>query len=216
MGVEGVEDPGGALLRGADQPPPGEFLSRHIDRLLRADAERMLVIGAQENLQRQDLDPIEEAQIIAWHERVFSDKNQAEIGAMLGKSSDWVSVRARIHKLPDELKDRLRERPRAIGQMLELASLYTQQPKLAVTLADRVVRENLTVEAIRAIVRTQRQAGRKRVGREEEHNRRVGATSPRCCSTTTAGSTSPAPRPAAAREPTTPSLSTASCRARST
>ena len=112
---------------------------------------RMLVIGAQENLQRQDLDPVEEAQIVAWHERVFSDKNQAEIGAMLGKSSDWVSVRARIHRLPDELKDRLRQRARAIGQKLELASLYAQQPELAVTLADRVVQENLTVEAIRTL-----------------------------------------------------------------
>jgi ParB-like chromosome segregation protein Spo0J len=33
--------------------------------------EEMLTIGAQENLQRQDLDPVEEAQIIAWHERVM-------------------------------------------------------------------------------------------------------------------------------------------------
>jgi ParB family chromosome partitioning protein len=77
--------------------------------------DRMLTIGAQENLQRQDLDPIEEAQIVAWHQRMFSDKNQAQIGAMLGKSSDWVSIRARIYKLPDELKERLRQRPRAIS-----------------------------------------------------------------------------------------------------
>jgi hypothetical protein len=47
-----------------------------------SDAE-LLTIGAQENSQRQDLDPIEEAQIVAWHERMFFDKNQAEIGAML-------------------------------------------------------------------------------------------------------------------------------------
>jgi ParB family chromosome partitioning protein len=66
--------------------------------------EQMLTIGAQENLQRQDLDPVEEAQIVAWHERLFFDKNQAEIGVLLGKSSDWVSTRSRIHKLPDALK----------------------------------------------------------------------------------------------------------------
>lgn len=71
--------------------------------------EQMLMIGAQENLQRQDLDPLEEAQLIAWHERLFFDKNQAAIGAMLGKSSDWVSTRSRLHKLPDALKDRLRQ-----------------------------------------------------------------------------------------------------------
>jgi ParB family transcriptional regulator, chromosome partitioning protein len=75
-----------------------------------SDAQ-LLTIGAQENLQRQDLDPVEDAQIIAWHERRFFDKNQTEIGAMLGKSADWVSVRSRIHKLPDVVKELLRQRP---------------------------------------------------------------------------------------------------------
>jgi ParB family chromosome partitioning protein len=115
--------------------------------------EQMLTIGAQENLQRQDLDPVEEAQIVAWHEQVFFDRNQAQLGAMLGKSSDWVSVRSRIHKLPDRLKDCLRQRPRAIAQILELGPLFTQQPNLALALADRVVQENLTLARIRALVR---------------------------------------------------------------
>ena len=117
-----------------------------------SDAE-MLTIGAQENLQRQDLDPVEEAQIVAWHEQVFFDKNQAQLGAMLGKSSDWVGVRSRIHKLPDRLKDCLRQRPRAIAQILELGSIFTQQPNVALALADRVVQENLTLDAIRGLVR---------------------------------------------------------------
>ena len=140
------------------------------------DDAQLLTIGAQENLQRQDLDPIEEAQIVAWYERLFFDKNQAEIGAMLGKSSDWVSVRSRIHKLPDLLVDRLRQRPGAIGQMLELGTLYAQQPTLAVQLADRVVNENLTVTAIRSLVRNAIQS-KPKVGlpREESHNRRANA-----------------------------------------
>src|SRR5258706_9131249 len=115
--------------------------------------EQMLTIGAQENLQRQDLDPLEEAQLVAWHQQMFSSKNQTEIGAMLGKSSDWVSVRARIHKLPDTLKERLHQRPQAIGQLLELGMLYTQQPETALALAERVVRENVTVVALRALIR---------------------------------------------------------------
>lgn len=139
--------------------------------------ERMLTIGAQENLQRADLDPIEEAQIVDWHQRMFSDKNQAEIGQMLGKSSDWVSVRARVHRLPEALKARLRERPRAIGQMLEIAGLYAQHPELTVVLADRVVQENLTLETVRALVRVQRPDDRAEIVREIEHNRRVNATS---------------------------------------
>lgn len=115
--------------------------------------EQMLLIGAQENLQRQNLDPVEEAQLVAWHERMFGDKNQAEIGAMLGKSSDWVSTRSRIHRLSDALKERLRQRPRAISQMLELGMLEVQQPDAALELADRVVNENLTLNALRALIR---------------------------------------------------------------
>jgi ParB/RepB/Spo0J family partition protein len=140
-----------------------------------SDAQ-LLTIGAQENLQRQDLDPVEEAQIVAWHERMFFDKNQAEIGAMLGKSSDWVSVRSRVHKLPDALKERLRQRPRAIKQVLELAAVYGHQPDLALSVADRVVNENLTVEAVRAIMREQHKNREPIYIREEKHRCRAGAT----------------------------------------
>lgn len=138
--------------------------------------EQMLLIGAQENLQRQDLDPIEEAQLVAWHERMFGNKNQAEIGAMLGKSSDWVSTRSRIHRLPDALKERLRQRPRAISQMLELGVLEVQQPDAALELADRVVNENLTLNALRALIRGYARPER-REPNAEPANRRGAATS---------------------------------------
>jgi ParB/RepB/Spo0J family partition protein len=141
-----------------------------------SDAQ-LLTIGAQENLQRQDLDPVEEAQIIAWLERMFFDKNQAEIGAMLGKSADWVSVRSRIHKLPDVLKERLRQRPRAITQMLDLGILYTHQPQLALDMADRVVNEHLTVEAARALVVDHTESRLLTPAREKRSNRRDNTTS---------------------------------------
>ena len=137
--------------------------------------EPMLTIGAQENLQRKDLDPIEEAQIVAWHEHAFFDKNQTQIGALLGKSSDWVSVRSRIHKLPDDLKERIRQRPRAISQLLELAPLYAQEPATALALADRVVHENLTLDAIRALVRGYERPQRRESSRAETIDHR-GAT----------------------------------------
>jgi ParB family chromosome partitioning protein len=139
--------------------------------------EQMLMIGAQENLQRQDLDPLEEAQIIGWHERLFFDKNQAAIGAMLGKSSDWVSTRSRIHKLPEALKDRLRLRPRAISQILELAILYTQQQDTALIVADRVVHEHLTLDAVRSLTRGySRPESLPPADRENKHDHRGTAT----------------------------------------
>lgn len=37
--------------------------------------------------------------------------------------------------------------------MLELGTFYVHQPDLALVLADRVVQENLTITAIRSLVR---------------------------------------------------------------
>ncbi len=44
-------------------------------------------------------------------------------------------------------------RPRAISQMLELGVLDVQQPDATLELADRVVNENLTLNALRALIR---------------------------------------------------------------
>ena len=87
----------------------------------------------QENLQRRDLDPVEEAQIVGWHQQLYFEKNQAEIGALLGKSEDWVKTRSRIYKLPQPLKDCLRQRPRAVSQILNLVrSIYrSRRPRSA-------------------------------------------------------------------------------------
>lgn len=137
-----------------------------------SDAQ-MLTIGAQENLQRQDLDPLEEAQIVAWAERMFFDKNQAQLGEMLGKSSDWVSTHSRIHKLPEPIKAILHQRPQAIGQALELGTFAQRDPTRATALAERVIEENLTLDALREIVRRVSSVdANKTRDREELRNRR--------------------------------------------
>lgn len=136
------------------------------------DAE-LLTIGAQENLQRQDLNPVEEAQIVAWAERMFFEKNQAELGALLGKSADWVSTRSRIHRLPEPIKEMLRQRPRAIKQALELGALAVRDADAVGILAERVVQENLTVEQLRRFAAIAKAAHDD--AREAKHNQRAGA-----------------------------------------
>lgn len=115
--------------------------------------EQLLLVGAQENLQRHDLNPIEEAQLVTWLEGMFPRHNQAELGSLVGKSSDWVSTRSRIQRLPEPLKACLLHRPRAIAQILELGMLASQDVVAATTLAERVVAEQLTLDAVRALVR---------------------------------------------------------------
>jgi len=107
---------------------------------------------------------------------MYFDKNQAQIGALLGKSEDWVKTRSRIHKLPEPLKAQLRQRPRAISQMLELGAFYTREPEAALTLAEQVATEQLTLDAVRAAVRNYvRPTSSEPSDRDEKNNQR-GAT----------------------------------------
>jgi ParB family chromosome partitioning protein len=111
--------------------------------------EDMLTIGAQENLNRADLNPVEEAQIVHWYEREFYPKSHAAIGEMLGKTEAWVALRARVYRLPDPLKDGLRRRPRAINQFLEVARLWEGNPAAAQALVEQIVAEELTVRIVK-------------------------------------------------------------------
>jgi hypothetical protein len=76
--------------------------------------------------------------------------------------------------------------------MPELNGIYAQQPDAALDIAERVIRENLTLETIRALVRGYvRPEHRERSGREEVHNHRGAATSVK--STTKKVQQAPAP-----------------------
>lgn len=130
---------------------------------------QLLTIGAQENLQREDLDPVEEAQIVAWHQSVYADKTQSDIGQMLGKSLSWVKSRSRIAQLPDVLKVYLRQRPRAVDQLLDIGKWYEDEPDAATQLAERVVREGLTADTVREVVR-----GYVRPGARETSEKKFG------------------------------------------
>jgi hypothetical protein len=61
--------------------------------------------------------------------------------------------------------------------MLELGILYTQQPQLALDMADRVVNEHLTVEAARALVVDHTASRLLTSDREKRSNRRDNTTS---------------------------------------
>ncbi|MCX6651765.1 MAG: ParB/RepB/Spo0J family partition protein [Methanomassiliicoccales archaeon] len=67
-----------------------------------SDAQ-LLEVMLVENLQREDLDPIEEAEAIR---QLLEDGHltQTELGRRLGKSQDWISLRLRLLECPEELR----------------------------------------------------------------------------------------------------------------
>jgi len=101
-----------------------------------------LQIALIENIQREDLNPIEEA--MAYHQ-LHDDfqLTQEEISRRVGKERSTVANFLRLLKLPDPVKKLLASGQLSMGHARALLAL--ESPKKQEQLADRVVRKNLNV-----------------------------------------------------------------------
>lgn len=101
-----------------------------------------LQIALIENIQREDLNPIEEA--LAYHQ-LHDDfqLTQEEISKRVGKERSTVANFLRLLKLPDPVKKLLASGQLSMGHARALLAL--ESPKKQEQLADRVVRKNLNV-----------------------------------------------------------------------
>lgn len=95
-----------------------------------------------ENLQREDLDPIEEAEGIDQLIKKF-DLTQEQISEKLGKSRSAVANSLRLLKLPDNVKKMLSENIISSGHAKALLSLDDEQ--LILTAAGMIVEKSLSV-----------------------------------------------------------------------
>ena len=102
-----------------------------------------------ENLQRSDLNPIEEGEAYRALKESFG-LSQEEIARQVGKARSTVSNAVRLLSLPDEIQDMLRDGRLASGQARPLLSLDDEDRQLA--LARRAVKEGLTARQLEALV----------------------------------------------------------------
>ena len=106
-----------------------------------ADDREMLELALVENLQRSDLNPLEEAEAYLSLQEKFG-LSQEDIASRVGKARTTVTNALRLLRLPDEVQDLLREGRLTAGQARPLLGLPSREAQLA--LADRAVREGLT------------------------------------------------------------------------
>jgi ParB family chromosome partitioning protein len=114
----------------------------------------MLTVGAQENLQREDLNPMEEARLVVWHQEIYYPAGLSEIGRMLGKSEDWAKTRSRLAQLPEALQAIVWRTPALMTGVLDIARLWDTKPDQAEMIAVRAESEGLNLRQIRQIVTT--------------------------------------------------------------
>ena len=113
------------------------------------DERVMIEIAVLENLQREDLSPLEEAEA---YDMLMNKLNltQAEVAERMGKSRPYIANYLRLLTLPDEVKKLVQKEALSMGQARTLLSL--KDKKQLVTLAQRVIKEQLTVRQLEDLV----------------------------------------------------------------
>jgi len=119
----------------------------------------VLEIALIENLQREDLTPLEEAEAYGRLMHEFG-RNQAEVAETIGKSRSHVANTLRLLALPSTVKQQLEEKALTAGHARAL--LAAPDPA---ALAGEVVRRGLNVRATELLVR-------RRAARPEPRQRR--------------------------------------------
>jgi ParB family transcriptional regulator, chromosome partitioning protein len=105
------------------------------------DDRELLELALVENLQRSDLNPIEEAEAYAALQEKFG-LSQEEVAGRVGKARTTVTNSLRLLRLPDEVLDLLREGRLTAGQARPLLAI--EGPEEQIRLADRAVRDGLS------------------------------------------------------------------------
>lgn len=113
------------------------------------DEEMMMQIAVLENLQREDLNPLEEAEA---YEMLMKnlDLTQAEVAERLGKSRPYIANYLRLLSLPKLVKEMVQDERLSMGQARTLLGLKDKSNILK--LANRCVKENLTVRQLEKLV----------------------------------------------------------------
>ncbi len=109
------------------------IIKNHVDEIKKLE---MAII---ENIQREDLNPIEEARS---YERLVQLTNLTikEIGVKVGKDRSTISNLLRLLKLPEEIQQLLVEKKISVGQARPLLSITDK--KMMIHLANKITNEN--------------------------------------------------------------------------
>ena len=127
--------------------------------------EQMMEVAVLENLQREDLTPLEEAQAYP----TLMDKlslTQAQVASRLGKSRPYIANYLRLLGLPKMIKDALNDGRLSMGQARTILGL--KDKKKLVSLAKRAMDKNLTVRQLEEIVAEMNGTAKKKAQRKSQ------------------------------------------------
>ncbi|HSI66737.1 MAG TPA: ParB/RepB/Spo0J family partition protein [Planococcus sp. (in: firmicutes)] len=111
--------------------------------------QQMMELAILENLQREDLTPIEEAEA---YQKLMEALNltQEQLAFRLGKSRPHIANHVRLLALPQEVRDMVSEKELSMGHGRTLLGLRAK--KLIPDIAAKTVKENLNVRQLESLV----------------------------------------------------------------
>ena len=119
------------------------------------DDRQLLEMALVENLQRADLNAIEEAEAFRSLRQTF-DLSQEQIGVQVGRSRAAIGNALRLLGLPEEIQDMLRDGRLTAGQARPLLTVEDEEQQVA--LAHRAIKEGLSARQLEALTRGDRPA----------------------------------------------------------
>jgi ParB family transcriptional regulator, chromosome partitioning protein len=115
-----------------------------------ASEYKTLELALVENIQRQDLNPIEEASAYSTLISDF-DLTQEEIALRVGKDRSSVANYLRLLKLPDEIRQKIENGTLSMGHARAILGLDSSKEQLV--LAERILSEGLNVRQTEQLIR---------------------------------------------------------------
>ncbi|MGC8555842.1 MAG: ParB/RepB/Spo0J family partition protein [Conexivisphaera sp.] len=122
-----------------------------------------------ENLQRKDLNPIEEALAFKSYIEKYGYGSESELARRIGKSQEYVSRRLQLLRLPPKVQEEVMRRRIAPSVAAELATM--DDPGKIESIASMIVEKGLRREHVRRMLRDEK--GSWRVDDPYERRRRV-------------------------------------------
>ncbi len=114
------------------------------------DEKQNLIVAIIENMQREDLDPIEEA--TGLQQMIYKyGFTQEQVSASLGKSRAYIANSVRLLKLPEEIQKKMSENKISAAHGRTLLAI--EDPKKQLLIADRIEKEGLSVRAVEEIAK---------------------------------------------------------------
>lgn len=111
--------------------------------------EENMVISIIENMQREDLNPIEEAEALQQMIERFGF-SQEQVSKSVGKSRPYITNALRLLKLPEAVREYVVEGKLSNGHARAIVGIADEDTKIAV--ADRVVEEGLSVREVESLI----------------------------------------------------------------